>query len=212
MVVIIGVSVFKNDDLFPKSNLWSSKKDSKEDIKNKENAEVKTEESLAVANEFEADKIFEIGEDVLTDDLIFKVNSVEKTKERKQFPKPENTDRIVTDENGNLINNMSYIIINVTIKNDRETERMFPLNSCWLNVIDDKNVVHSCECRISSKLEDFDKKDYFEYTFHPKEEYTCDLIYIVEDENLQYNNLIFKISISGVIGYDDDSRYIKIKY
>ncbi len=206
MVVIIGVSVFKNDDLFPKNNVWSNKKETKE------NTEAKEEESLIVDNELEEDKTFEIGEDVLTDDLIFKVNSVEKTKERKQFPKPPNWERFVTDENGNLINNLSYIIINVTIKNNRETTRMFPLNSCWLNVMDDKNQVYNYECIMSSKLEDFDKKDYFEYNFQPKEEYTCDLVYIVEDEILQYNNLIFNINISGAVGYDDDSRYVKIKY
>ncbi len=212
MVVIIGVSIFKNDELFPKSNLWSNKKETKEGTETKENAEIKAEESLAAANEFEPDKIFEMGEDVLTVDLTFKVNSVEKTKEKKQFPNPPDCDEFVTDEKGNLINNMSYVIVNVTIKNNRETERMFPLNSCCLDVIDDKNEIYNYECWMSSKLEDFDKKDYFEYNFQPQEEYTCDLVYIVEDEKLQYNNQIFDINISGVVGYDDDSRYIKIKY
>jgi len=206
MVVIIGVSVFKNDDLFPKNNVWNSKKEKKE------NTEVQAVENLISNNESKDDKTFEIGEDVLTDDLIFKVNSVEKTKERKQFPGPPDWDRLVADESGNLINDMSYVIINVTIKNNRETERMFPLNSCWVNAIDDKNEIYTYECRMSSKFENFDKKYYFEYTFQPKEEYTCDLVYLVEDERLQDNNLFFKISISGVIGYDDDSRYIKIKY
>lgn len=211
MVDIIGISIFKNDDLFPKSNLWSNKKESKEDTETKENAEIKADESLAAAKEFKDDKTFEIGEEVLTDDLMFKVNSVEKTKERKQFPNPPDWDLIVKDENGNLINDMSYVIVNVTIKNQKETERVFPLNSCWVNAIDDRNERYTYQCWMSSKLDDFDKKDYFEYTFQPKEEYTCDLVYIVEDERLQNNNLIFDINISGVIGYDDDSRYIKLK-
>lgn len=205
MVVIIGISVFKNDDLFPKSNLWSNKKETEK------NTEIK-EENLTLDNESEDDKTFEIGEEVLTDDLTFKVNSVEKTKERKQFPNPPDWDRVVADEKGNLINDMSYLIINVTIKNNREAERMFPLNSCWVNAIDDRNERGTYECWMSSKLEDFDKKDYFEYTFQPQEEYTCDLVYIVEDERLQNNNLIFDINISGVVGYNDDSRYVKIKY
>lgn len=78
--------------------------------------------------------------------------------------------------------------------------------------IDDKNEIYNYQCWMSSKLEDFDKKDYFEYTFQPKEEYTCDLIYIVEDKRLQDNNLFFKVDISGVIGYDDDARYVRMKY
>ncbi len=212
MVVIIGVSVLKNDNLFPKNNLWSSKKETKEGIETKNNDEIKEEENVVSSNEFEDDKIFEMGEEALTVDLTFKVNSVEKTKEKKQFPNPPDWEQFVTDENGNLINDMSYIIINVTIKNNKEAERMFPLNSCWLDVIDNKNVVYNYECIMFSKLENFDKKDYFEYNFQPQEEYTCDLVYVVEDEKLQYNNQIFDINISGVVGYDDDSRYIKIKY
>lgn len=110
MAVIIGVCVLKNDDLFPKTNVWNSKG---------ENTEIQEYENLILDSEFDDGKTSEIGDDIFTGDLTFTVNSIEKTKEIEKFSKPLNYEQFVTDEKGNLINNMSYAIINVTIKNNK---------------------------------------------------------------------------------------------
>lgn len=164
--------------------------------------------------------VYEMGEEVYLGDYIYKVNSVIKTKTRGDFPTPTNWTRFSFDKEGNLIDDNSYIVVNLTIKNTTEETKEIYLNNNQLTLLHDKGYFPLAECISSSKLEGYGRKDYFRVELNAKEEHTWNLVYACKDEYLKGDYLKsdnFGLEIRGAqvrsIGEGAGSvRRIKIKY
>lgn len=164
--------------------------------------------------------VYEMGEEVYLGDYIYKINSVVKTKTRGNFPTPTNWTRFSFDKEGNLIDDNSYVVVNITIKNTTEEAKELYINNNQLTIPHQKEYFPLAECISSSKLEGYERKDYFRVELDPKEEHTWDLVYACKDEYLKEDylksdNLVLEIHGAQVRSIGEGSgsvRRIKIKY
>ncbi len=160
----------------PGENVWNNK----ENVDNGE--EQKKEESEL--------RLYQIGEEVTFGPYTYKVNSAMESKEKGNFPAPTDySKRYTFDENGNITGENSYVVVNITIVNNTKEVKVLYLNSMGLAVYKNNNT-NECdysECLSSSKLEGFERKDYFRTELQPSVEYTYDLIFIIPDESLKSN-------------------------
>ncbi len=160
----------------PGENVWNNK----ENVDNGE--EQKKEESEL--------RLYQIGEEVTFGPYTYKVNSAMESKEKGNFPAPTDySKRYTFDENGNITGENSYVVVNITIVNNTKEVKVLYLNSMGLAVYKNNNT-NECdysECLSSSKLEGFERKDYFRTELQPSVEYTYDLVFIIPDESLKSN-------------------------
>lgn len=158
---------------------------------------------------------YKMGEEVYLGDFVYKVNSAIKTKKRGNFPTPTHREKLSFDKEGNLIDDNSYLIVNLTIKNTTEETKVMSLNNNGLAPLHDNCEFPLSECVSSSKLDGYGRKDYFKVKLNPKEEYTWDLVYADEDEFLENKDLIFEINGIQVRSIGEGAgrvRHIKIEY
>jgi len=161
----------------PGKNVWNNEEVAEEDVGNLE----KEESEL---------RLYEIGEEITFGPYTYKVNSAMESKEKGNFPAPTDySKRYTFDENGNITGDNSYVVVNLTIVNNTKEVKELYLNSMGL-VIYKNNSTNECdysECVSSSKLDGFERKDYFRTEFEPSVEYTYDLIFIIPDQSLKTN-------------------------
>jgi len=237
MVGVIIYTIVAGNNFLPTENVWNKNDDnSSNEAKeyNKTYDDSKSEGmSFGDSEEVKKDQGISIGDEFQITDLIYKINSVERTKEKKVYsmPPPDlpfNTvdengkiveeDFLSVDENGTILNAYSYLVVNLTIKNTRDRINIKPLNSISLEVYDDKDksIDGSLPFLNDREVDQEGKKDYFLYEFRPQEEREVTLVYIIKDKYLDYNNLKLRIENIGVVEEDfkesDRIKYIKIKY
>ncbi len=161
----------------PGKNVWNNEEVAEEDVGNLE----KEESEL---------RLYEIGEEITFGPYTYKVNSAMESKEKGNFPAPTDySKRYTFDENGNITGDNSYVVVNLTIVNNTKEVKELYLNSMGL-VVYKNNSTNECdysECVSSSKLDGFERKDYFRTEFEPSVEYTYDLIFIIPDQSLKTN-------------------------
>ncbi len=164
----------------PGENVWKNEEVT-EDEGNLEKEEAKEESEK---------RIFQVGEEFTFGPYTYKVNSAMESKEKGNFPAPTNwSERYTFDESGNITGENSYVVVNLTIVNNTKEVKELYLNSMGL-VIYKNNSTNECdysECVSSSKLDGFERKDYFRTEFEPSVEYTYDLIFIIPDQSLKTN-------------------------
>jgi len=164
----------------PGENVWNNEEIAEENVDNGE--EEKKEESEL--------RLYQIGEEVTFGPYTYKVNSAMESKEKGNFHAPTYySKRYTFDENGNITGNNSYVVVNLTIVNNTKEVKVLYLNSMGLAVYKNNNT-NECdysECLSSSKLDGFERKDYFRTELEPSVEYTYDLVFIIPDESLKSN-------------------------
>jgi len=113
-------------------------------------------------------------------DIYIKFNSMNISKEKGDFDICEDWEE-TKDESGNIINEFSYVICNVTLINKGERNFLGGVNSICLSPFG-KDPEYLCELRAynSNKTKTL-IKDYCLVEFEPNKEYNFNLAYIVED-------------------------------
>jgi len=102
------------------------------------------------------------------------------------------------------------------VNNTKEVKELY-LNSMELVVYKNNNTTecdHS-ECLSSSKLDGFERKDYFRTEFEPSVEYTYDLVFIIPDESLKTNKgrLVIERQDATTRKEDEDKkRLVEVKF
>lgn len=232
--VIIYTIVAGGKSFLPTENVWNKQEGGSSDSNmqgNSGNVNDKELEGKPIGDSDEVKKNQDIGigDEFQINDLIYKITSVERTKEKKVYSMPpldwpfytvdENgktlsEDYLSVDEKGTILNEYSYLVVNFTIKNtmDRVSEKY--LNGITLQLYDDKDEDRNGSAPLLNDREiEKGGKDYFRYEFQPQEEKEVKIVYIIEDKYLDYNNLKLRIENLGKEFQNSDSiKWIKIKY
>lgn len=118
-----------------------------------------------------------------------------------------------TDENGTLIGSNTYIFADVTIQNTCDSEQAVYLSSGKFSIINNQNniIETSNELRYRGFYEpDKDTgKDYYRSEFEAGETLRIKLGYIVDEEFVKQDNLLYSINFYGV-GSGDDLKAFRI--
>jgi hypothetical protein len=203
LVTVIVYSLFKNNDFLPDSNIWknTNTQDNHTSTQNKDDS---IQKSVDMSNE------------VSTFGMTYKVNNIKRTKQRGPLPLTNIYDFLLLDDQGTIKNNYSYLIFNLSIRNDLESEQEITLNSYTIYGKNSQDVYTlKLEPMLFDKRTDVEKRDYFHFTLQPKEEVTFNLGYIAEDKSLEEykNHMDFIINNGGTSNFSDkDVRIIKIAY
>lgn len=132
-------------------------------------------------------KVVKEGEENQQGSLTYKVNKVTITKQRGDWidmsgPVPE------TDENGMIIGDDNYIVVNVTVKDTGEFD--FWWNSFWLAYFSDDDLnlgpyeLVSAGIYYNYSEEERRDRDIYQYNLPENEEVTTDLVYVLSSEEM----------------------------
>ena len=124
-------------------------------------------------------------------DLYIRFNSMEFTKQRGDFDICEDWGE-VKDTSGNITNNFSYAVCNVTVTNKGKQDFLSSINNLQLTL---PSLPYLCVLRAyNSDGKNPDSKGYSVVNFEPNKEYTFNLAYPIEDseiEQLKENALLY---------------------
>lgn len=160
--------------------------------------------------------IFDSNTTVTHKNMTYKINSVKIEKKTTMFKVKDiiNNNNLI-EPNGNLKEGYSYMLINITIKNNENIYKTQYVNTYNIFRIDkDFNYRYSISC---SEIRAFDKaqndiesKSYFKYDFKPNEESTFNFLYIAKDDELD-KDLIMLVNDIPFTGKDyEDVKFIRI--
>lgn len=150
----------------------------------------------------------------------FRVNEVQLTKEAidtdavyylQDYPIVE------LDEEYTILNEYTYLTANVTVKNAGEKEDAIYMNSILYVPYDEEtgdierpfNAGYIFGYKTRADLPDFDKS-YAAVTLKPGEEFTCNLVYVVEEKDVNGKIPYLKYSF-GMVTDEDDTPYVRIE-
>ena len=157
-------------------------------------------------------KVVQEGEENQQDSLTYKVNSVQITKQTGDWYNMSGEIPKV-DENGRITEDVSYVVINVTIKDDGDYD--FWWNMFWLSYFnDDDLMIGPAELVSASIFNDYSEKerednDVYQYKLPQGEEVTTDLIFVTEDSLMtKGNHFLLELDPTGV-GGGEGLEYIK---
>ena len=224
MICIVVYTTLLKDNFIPKNNI-SSQKNTEE--KSKSDTELEgTEIKFETESVNENSNDFKSGDKLEFEDAVYTINSVERTKERKNFQimkeekmaKVDDHGKIIEekpvefDENGNIQNEFSYLIINVTVKNKKNED----VTKNFYNTVDfynkDDEALTGAEISLMNKEQKLGDKSYLNCDIKANEELTTDFIYIMWDEYLDYNNMELIIRNTPKLDDPISRQSIKIKY
>ena len=134
-------------------------------------------------------------------DIYFKMNEITISKLKGDFDICDDWEE-TKDINGNITNNYSYVICNVTVENKGKYKYFTSLNNMFLGI----NKDHSAELRAyNSNKEITNRKHYCYINYEPNKEYNFNLAYIVEDSCLEKNieNLFLDVLSMGYTAMDN---------
>jgi len=213
-IIYIGISKASN---LLEENVWNNQSkinndltDNKTPDKDKNNEEQNNREESPL-------RLYQIGEEVTFGPYTYKVNSVTYGKKRGDFYAPVDYESYSFDENGDVLGDNSYVVVNVSIVNNEEETLELYLNSMKLIVLRDSEtrVGDYCECVSASKLEEYGRKDFFRVEIEPAIEYDYDLVFIAPDSSIDNNEAQLGIERQGVYtasNNDDKYRCVDIKF
>lgn len=119
-------------------------------------------------------------------DIVVKYNSVYISKEKGDFDICGDFKEI-KDENGNIINEYSYVTVNASIINKGKNVFSSSLNNIYLSL-----GLHLLELRSYNSEKTSHSKDYYIIGFEPNVEYNYNLVFIVEDSLIEeYRNELY---------------------
>lgn len=197
----VSSNVSKND--FTKRNSLETTEDVKDDLWNK------------IRLNCGGSVIAEMNETVKQDSWDYHVNSAYVTKQKGQWENPD-WNEYKFDEDGNLVNQYSFFVINITIDCISEPKTELYLNSMNLQVFGKEG---ECVMGYEMGTAELGKKmsrSFFKQELSVNEKLITNVVFIVEDEMLKADKY-FLLSINntgmgiGSVNADDHS-YIKISY
>lgn len=116
-------------------------------------------------------------------DILYQVNSIEVTKKRGDFDKCEDWDE-TKDSSGNITNDYSYVVVNMTVQDQCEKEDIFGVNDIRLVLGKDAKAREELRSYNSQGVNPVDKQ-YFILSLKPNQKYNFNLAYIVKDEDAE---------------------------
>lgn len=178
-----------------------------------------SKDDLPKSAKLNEDYVFSLDKIIEHKNMTYKINSVKAQKKLEIFNKDDISffpGGVDADEQGNLTGDYSYILINITIKNDTKESKKINLSSYSITSYDNGfSIVLLCNF-----MKAFDKpqnsgKSYYEYTFAPEVEETFNFIYIAADSELD-KNLLLVINDSYFSGFvtnssSQDARFYKLE-
>ena len=213
IVIIAASAISKFNIRFPsndKPNMWSSKT-SIADSSNLTNSVSITGKKVSVG-----ENIKSVSEAC---DFTYKVSHVLSSKKRRTIKLPYLNlwGEIKKDEADNLIGDDTYVVISITIQNNKATSQELYLNSLRLdfkdkfNQILDSKEVHA----INHNVENAHKKNAMQYIFKPHESTKFDILFIVKDKLLHSSTIELAITNESPTkndgSYSDDARFVTIR-
>lgn len=116
------------------------------------------------------------------------------------------------DEDYNILDEHSYIVINMTMRNTEAETVWFYTNSFWYDSIDPKTndrFPMNGELRGYKTRKDLPEynKSYARVDLVPGEEFTCNLVYIASDENIYEKVPYLRCNLS----IDEDTRFVRLE-
>lgn len=164
--------------------------------------------------------VYQIGDIFDTKGVLYTVNNYQVTKNKGDFDISDIKETpldVEFDNEDNITNNYSYVVIDVTIKNKESKEIEFYMNNLWLRLINKESVYSNADIYYGGQLRGYADgqtadigKSYFRRIFGIEEERQCRLTYVISDEELEGAVLLLKIWPSGAINYEDDSRFVQL--
>lgn len=161
-----------------------------------------------------------MGEPFTTDEISYTVNNCFVTKKIGEFDiedLKETPQDVKLDDNGNIQNNYSYVIVDVTIKNESQQTVEFYTNSLWLRLINSDFEYSNSNLFYNGQLRGYmdgkpaqTGKSYYRRFYDGGEERSCILTYVVQDSELENSTLLLKVWPSGSMHYEDNSRFVKL--
>ncbi|MGG7164980.1 hypothetical protein [Clostridium ihumii] len=225
----------KSEDSKKNENIKDDKSEKEENIKEESDGNVISqgeklegrEITIATERENENGGEFKVGKEIEFDDSIYIVNKVERSKEQKNFKMIKDRPMARVDERGKIIqekmveiddkgsitNEFSYFIINMTIKNKTDKVLEKNLGEYKIGFYDNNNkTINGAAPTLTNREYDGQDRRYFCYNIQPHEELTTDLIYIMWDNYLDYNNVELTIGSVEYQARGQQWKTLKVRY
>ncbi len=196
MFCVIIAAVKKNAGNSVKNNLVSQMLSGSE----AEKAYKKDDNALSSAADkisqyFYGVPISEQEDTVLADGYRYSVTKVEVTKKKGKFEHPD-WPEFQFDSHGNLINDYTYVIVDIKIKYQEEVYKELDvyLNNLTLHVFDkDGKIINAYEAVASDNPISLEKKEHFKMKLNIGDEVTRKIVFIVKDADLKGEDFILHI-------------------
>lgn len=136
--------------------------------------------------------------------IYIKFNKLTITKTKGDFDVPDDFDER-KDSEGNIINDYSYVICNATIINHAYSDVENAFNSLLLYIGEkgDYTELRSFDSQnLINNGRDFNRVDYFHFTFKKNKKYTVNLVFVVSDKDIEENkdDLLLRAGFSEAQG------------
>ncbi|EOS36309.1 hypothetical protein C808_04193 [Lachnospiraceae bacterium M18-1] len=225
MLGTIIVYFIKPGELFSSDNIFSAQADltsgeentlaeeNKENMLSTDKGMVPEEQVLEGEEIISEENYYKMSESPVTRGIRYKVNSWRVTKEKGNFiiePYMKWPEYQQADENGNMAGSYSYIILDVSIENVSDSVDEVDLMNNYIRIRSQDKITME-ELRTFSGLDSGRGMLAATYPLEPGEKYEGELAYTVSDELLQDSSYEYFIRPSGIIGYNEDTRYIKLE-
>jgi len=176
----------------------SEKQQNTDIVKNDENGTSNDEVWNKISSDCGGSIIAEIDDTVMQDDWAYHVNSYHVTKEKGNW---ENSDSNIYkfDDDGNLVNKYSFIVINITVECKNKSDAEFWLNGMTFLIYDanGKNVGGS-EMNAAA-IDKPMSKSFYLYNLELGDILTTDIIFVLEDNMIsEKNNYLLSINNTGM--------------
>lgn len=202
--------LFSSDHVFSKHNDRITEEENEELMISTDKGIVPEKQLLEGEEIIPEENYYKMSESPVTRGIQYKVNSWRITKEKGDFiiePSMKWQQYTQLDENGNMVGEDSYFIIDVSIENVSS----HTCEVCLINNhirIRSQNKIRMEELRTFSGWDSSKGKMVAIYELKPGEKYEGEIAYIVSDELLQEASFEYFIRPSGAIGYNEDTRCI----
>ena len=108
-------------------------------------------------------------------------------------------DRIQTDEENTLTGNYSYLLMDITLRNDADTEAVIHWQAQVELLTDQVSESGGAEPRVHSFNTNYNSKDHLVITLPPHEERQGTVLYTVADDYLHFENWLLQMDCRGEI-------------
>lgn len=143
------------------------------------------------------ENVHHVGETGESDNFTYRLDKVEKSQSPAPFQKEDFTShprKAEFDEAGNLINDCSYVILTLTIRNEGEAENAAYLSN--LHLTDYDNTSYFCEA-LAVEDPQFHGRNRTVLLLQPGEEVTKRVAFIMEDAALESPKLYLQLDMRG---------------
>ncbi len=157
--------------------------------------------------------IADIDDTVIQDDWAYHVNSYRVTKEKGSWENPE-WDKYEFDNTGNLINEFSFIVINITVECKKKSDAEFWLNCMTFLTFDTQGKNIGGSEMSTATIDKPMTKSFYRYNLELGDVLTTDIVFILDDNMISEENYyLLSINNTGISASHispEDHSYIKI--